>query len=532
MNKYRFFFILGVVLIASCQKEITIQDNVSAESDTSLNTKSNTSLYYHTTTGLVLEEINDNRKVELQASRFSDDKIDAFALKIYPRSISEQQAIETMEGVIVSYIPFGYTPANAELLPKEYWESAYSILENENDCYEDREEKCYTPDSLQRGNETKRIHLPTMYVEWPKNIPFPVGLEYEVLYGLRKVAPPDPPVIQYGYELVFQTYDSSIEEDVRLENLKIRVDMGGGVYDYKYTDNKGHISVEKDIQGATYMPRQFVLTSVLSSDKWTISRTDTTSTPIHLNLGQISQWETGFLTDTVYVTVTPVAKELLIHRAVNYYHNKTHSFSSSILPAESQTLFCALSESNTNYNGHCYFPTTTTGARIVIYNNSISMSHMIGAVFHEIGHCKKAYAGYDGYNTESQMFIHESYASFIGWVLCREYYESIGRVFTSENDYMLFNPCHYQIWTYMSGSDYRFYSPLFIDFCDTFNQHSFSTSYVNDTIAGVGPGTIEPIAKTSSSLSLFITNVGSLTGTAFSQEALNNMMSYYTPYFL
>ena len=110
---------------------------------------------------------------------------------------------------------------------------------------------------------------------------------------------------------------------------------------------------------------------------------------------------------------------------------------------------------------------------------------LIAVVLHELGHnlMYQAYASYNTfYNTEK--FIKESWASFSGWYMCREYYKTLN--VTEQDGRDSFTAQSWQNWkkTYEKTNIYSSYSPILIDLIDSYNQVTYKSTYNNDPISG------------------------------------------------
>ncbi len=395
-------------------------------------------------------------------------------------------------------------------------ENPYTEMLQHEICVSDADVDKKTPEEIQ---------LTTLYVEWPKEKPLPQELCYDIIGGLRGpgAGGGDLPFL-YSYPIVFRTYDSVLNEYVRLNKLKVYVDMGEDDQ-IVYTNNKGCITVSNDIVGVMTQPEDYTLTVIMSSPDWTITRDSTSTTPINNYLGTVSSLGMLVMNDTTYVTLSSLTTEYEIHRAVDYYHNTSHDFSSSIYSGESETFYSAVVDSDSGADGKATIDTLSGVKRVIIYNNSLYTKELMGVILHEVGHVRKFVAGYTADNSDTKKLLHESYASFIGWYLSRLYYETHGYTFSGEFQKMVFNSQHCQYWRFILPS---YYSPLLIDMCDLINQHNYSNAYVNETISGCPPTAIEAGGRISMSVAEFITNISSLIGVYFTQAQLDAVMIYYS----
>lgn len=515
-----------LLFLVSCEKKHLVRTDCDRETVLqSLITKADNPCYYHEPTGLLITPKANTRLVSLDSDEYAKSNFTSYALKVFPRSYLEQRYIENLEDVIVTYVPFGYSPVSADNMSREVLHRSFTVFEEENPYTEMSECKQYVPDADVNSMKKAKIQLPTLYVEWPKEKPLPQGLCYDIIGGLRGpgAGGGDLPLL-YSYPIVFRTYDSVLNEYVRLNKLKVYVDMGEDDQ-IVYTNNKGCITVSNDVVGVTTQPKDYTLTVIMSSPDWTITRDSTSTTPINNYLGTVSSLGTLVVNDTTYVTLSSLTTEYEIHRAVDFYHNTSHDFSSSINTGESLTIYSAVTDYDSTHNGRNYYYPSTFVNRIIIYNNSLTLPNIMGSVFHEMGHARKNSAGYDAYGSDSEIMLHESYASFIGWYLSRLYYETHGYIFPGEFNKMVFNTEHCQYWLFIYHLPY---TPLLIDMCDLINQHSYNSSHVNDTITGCPISAIEYAGKISSSLTQFLTNISYLEGVYYTQAQLDVMMNYYS----
>lgn len=515
------FAFVGALLFVSCVNDsIILPDEFLPRQETtnlSVFTKveMDSVYYYHESTNLVLKRCLDSRFIEYDNSNFDEDNTSGYALRIIPRSFIEQKQIEQYKGIKVSYIPFGYEPI---YLPERTDTSFLSLIPLPSDTRE------VYPQS--DSNDISPDKLPSLYVEWPKELALPNNLDYNIMYLIAKQADQQRIVYPHQYWLVFQTLDTVLFSNIRLKNLKIRVSKNGTTISEQLTDAQGRIKITSDQASYDSEPLTYSITAVTSSPKWTITREISNSTPIHRALGTLSQYfDTSNPLDTIYISLSSLTSEFEIHRAIDYYRNDSHELSSSILSAENSLRLSASDSTTVNsyeyMNGYETWDTQTNSARIVIYNNPLWTRNLMGVILHEIGHARKDYAQGATYNsTNEQKLFHDSYASFIGFYLGRKYYIDKG-LSISPQDLSGFNSQHRQYWT--EGRK----SPLFIDLFDDFNQHSHHNIYVDDTITDVPIQLIDQLGAYCNSFSDLNTNISPLIGVYFTQSQWNTMLSYY-----
>lgn len=485
--------------------------------------------YFHESTNLLLQYVPNSRFLAYNSSSQEGDTFSGYALKISPRSYLEQKQIEQIEGIKVSYIPFGYEPV--------YMPAGTDIRSIPSIPLPDDTRTITVSAEKGKANDNadaivisgpSQIKLPSLYVEWPKELALPDGFDYEILFIITKQPEPQRIVYPSKYWLVFQTYDSVLSSNVRLKNLKIRVSKSGSVISEQLTDSQGRIKITSDQALYESEPLTYSITTVSSSPKWTITRDTTNTIPIHTALGTLSQYfDYNNPLDTIFITLSSVATEFEIHRAIDYYRNDSHELSSTILSSENSLLISAPNYSSQIYHGkENWNNRVSDGADIVIFNNGLNTQNLMGVILHEIGHARKDYAQGTSYNnSNSQLLIHESYASFIGYHLSRKYYISKGYSLSGSN-YYTFNDQHRQNWTYGLYNT----SPLFVDLTDDLNEHSMLYIYVDDTISGVPILSIDRLGALSIDLPDFVTNISPLIGVYFAQSQLNTMLSYYSNY--
>ena len=523
------------VLMNSCAKESLIPYEEAVECQKQQNAlpltkaEADATYYYHESTNLLLQYVPNSRLLAYDSSSQESDTISGYALKISPRSFLEQKQIEQLEGIKVSYIPFGYEPvympAGTDIrsipsipLPDDTRTIAVSA---------DRVKADDNTDAIVIGGPSQ-IKIPSLYVEWPKELALPDGYDYKIMFIITKQPEPQRIVYPTKYWLVFRTYDSVLSSNIRLKNLKIRVSKNGTTISEQLTDSQGRIKITADQASYESEPLTYSITAVSSTPKWTITRDTTNTVPIHTALGTLSQYfDANNPLDTIYITLSSVTTEFEIHRAIDYYRNDSHELSNTILSSENNLLISAPNYSSQVFDGkENWHNRVPNGADIIIFNNGLVTQQLMGVIFHEIGHARKDFAQGTTYDsTNSQLLIHESYASFIGYHLSRKYYVSKGYSLSGSN-YIFFNGQHRQNWSYGLYNT----SPLFVDLTDDFNEHAYVSYGVDDTISGVPILSIDQLGKLSIDLSDFVSNISPLVGVYFTQAQLNSMLSYYSNY--
>jgi hypothetical protein len=92
--------------------------------------------------------------------------------------------------------------------------------------------------------------------------------------------------------------------------------------------------------------------------------------------------------------------------------------------------------------------------------------------------------------------LQESFANYAGWYLTEKYYANIGYVSSPRED--ISGQARQISWTSKTEGEMGYYSPLFVDLVDNFNQAVyFGSSYNNDMVKGVHYSVIMRIARES-----------------------------------
>lgn len=526
-TKYFLTLLLLLLLFSGCA-QMNLEDPSVVKSvelgDTPITkVDSNSSLYYHESTRLVLRAVSNPEFIPYDPNNIVRDSIAGFALKVTPRTVQQQKQLEKMEGIKVSYIPFGYEPVRMSK-----WINFNTLTKLPNET-----ERIFVKPSIGKANnmlveslsnEEILICLPSLYIEWPASKTLPEDIDYEIMYSIKKLPDQHKGVYPSYYHLVFQTYDSVLNANVRLSNLKVRISKSGSTLSEQLTDSKGYIKINANQALYESEPMTYSITAILSSPKWTITRETSNTTPIHTALGTLSQYyDVNNPVDTIYLTLSSQTTEFEIHRAIDYYRNGTHELSSTIISDENSLMIAA--SDSTSLSGHAieYWDyIVPNGANIVVYNHGLSNQELFGVIFHEIGHARKDYAeGTTYYSTDEEKLIHESYASFVGYHLSRKYYIAKGYYLSTDN-YEWFNIQHRQYW-FGTGP----YTPLFVDLIDSYNQGDGYPLFVYDSISGVPILSVDRLGVFSDDISDFISNIAPMVNVYFSQSQLDALLDKY-----
>ena len=470
--------------------------------------------------------------------KLSDIKIEPthYNVKIWPRTEQEQLEIEMMDGIAVSYIPFDYVQipenelkAQAERLSKL---AAYSELTKYNSVHENVQSR--------EGVKTFVYNLPVLYAVWPCDMPFPSGMDYEILY---EVHIPDissgetgeilsmeaerlsANVGEWGGEVIINPsgycyrYDDFLGENVPLSGLKLKFQSGSNVYE-TVTRADGGFSVNRTF----YWGINSTVVMTFQGDGWKLTKPGKTSAIV------TSHGLNPLMNDIVCTAEYPVYE---VHSAVQYLKETESELS------RGNYIRIEVSENSDSSSNGTFYSYLLGDPHIIVYNNGQSSSGYIGTTFHELGH--NAMYSHKGYtnNSKTDLFLKESYGKFSGWYLTQKYYLSLG-----VSEAVALNAASSQSAQSWHGIDnwdsiIFNYSPLFIDLVDDFNQRDYYLEltpncyyhgYSDDNIAGVPAEIVENIAFGSKNQDDFVNQAKKYIGVYYSQEQFDRY--FYNTYSL
>ncbi len=482
-----------------------------------------------------------------------------YALKIYPKSEEEQFRVEMMNDVQTLPIPFGYTPST-----KEESERAEITGSKENTIERSPYTVTYDYTEVTDGGPTgpRTFQLPILYAVWPASKPLPEDLEYEMVYELfyphtlseplldaesthiltreaTAMASGKPlsalsPATRAGGNVTLrgtiQTYDHALRRNVPISNLKI-AGYSGSIYVDTITDESGYFSVTVPANPESDYHWIFCYFED-PQGRWKIVVPGTTFTNFEWFAFERAPGATTIDADIILGPVVQngltfqlnddLTQEANIHRAVNYFFNGQNVFPKAFpnayyQPSQglrieakdySSSSLAGLFAPNPNvrYDLNGSVINVTFSPSIMIYNNGASNNDVIRTTLHELGHAIHCYNDILSY-LDTNSFLKESFASYVGWYLVQEYYESLGWVNPGGNPSLASNDAR-QSWTKTTDSTFGgrfndgYYSPLFVDLTDNYNQKTSPTSSrPNDNLSGVPPQIIWYFISTSSNYS-------------------------------
>ena len=156
----------------------------------------------------------------------------------------------------------------------------------------------------------------------------------------------------------------------------------------------------------------------------------------------------------------------------------------------------------------------------------------MGTILHEMGHYTQfwIHRGYNHYNDIPKL-LKESWASYAGWYMGELYY-SVQRLLPIPFEDDITRQAR-QSWHPAMANPYYYYSPLFVDLRDNYNQceRLNNSRYANDAIKNVPYSLINKLARSS-----FWTGVKKLLRDHFSswyytETQLNEFLVQWDKYF-
>lgn len=442
-----------------------------------------------------------------------------YALKIFPRNEDEQWEIELIEGVEVSYIPFTYvglsegeskdleTTTRADARPLFPDTNPYVVTDNEIE---------QTVDSLPPEEKISQV-MPIVYAVWPVDKPLPDNLDYEIDYDIflppgeqtRSASAfsestlqlledeairlalghvtPRAAATRAGTVLSgeFQTVDNLQNIRVPIQGIKVKFHLGSNIAETS-ADETGNFSIS-----SASIPTEASWEIIFQSSKWKVTRENTT---IPKNFFQGDVYQAAFWSDP-NTEVRPAVQlsDATIINSLYYYYNAAHNLSTWDVPGGIRVI--AHNDANPAYNG-LFTYSSSNNCYITIYRNNIDdRSFLAGTVFHELGHFVqfKERGGYSQMKTVHKL-LQESFASYVGWYLTDRYYQDLGYKRGLNED---ISGQDRQSWRQTRNGAMGYYSPLFVDLVDEYNQSSINNTYNNDQVKGLSYVTIMQIAKES-----------------------------------
>ena len=475
-----------------------------------------------------------------------------YAIRIYPKTEEELSFIENMEDIKISYHPFDYYPVTisgetAEGNTISFEENPYKIVHSDIET------------SSGRHIDQESFPLPVLYVVWPINKPIPDSIHHKIDY---EVFLPKYAITTRSFSSVEKSNLSILEEkaislatgmngrristksdcpdSVNYKTLRgtitcldnysnrylplgrlLLVFQFGSNIEYGQTTADGRFDITTEIMdGANFTCR-------FSNSKWSIYYSNG-SGPVETSFGTISslinQGTSSALDLNLIASMgTPT---LEIHRAADFYFNEQNEINAAIFQYPIK-IYSYLGSNDSL--GETEFPKNSQ-PYINIYNVTPDYDEeTISTVLHELGHTyqfKNKGNNYDDFN-QSPRLIQESFASYVGWHLVRQYY------ITQLNRYIIEDMSHNsrQEWSSSISEDFIYYSPLFVDLVDTYNQSLYYSKAPNDNIQGVPYALIDSVAINANCWNDAKSILESAIGVYYSKSDLDNYLIQYNQYF-
>ena len=462
------------------------------------------------------------------------------AIKFTPHEETTAHTLLADTTMWVSRIPFGYRPVGQK---KSSHPAPICDLD-----YSRTTESLGTSDIVE-GPGNPPVFTP-IYARWPVTKDLPSNIQYEILYEIYTPSSPtvidsslaaalspncltrgvrpdagSNPAFSSPWQLRFRFYDNVLSAYRNASNIHVRYFD----YDTYYTYN-----AYADVNGKVVVPENVPMSSWVIIDLFTrnFKVTEDNSSNYVFELVDI----VDNLTELPYTTelgspVTNIDYNYDFYHQVflsaRYYYKGSNDLLNNIdklhldTPLRIAAYADTTSLTHNGISGVGWFFPSANPPYIEVCQYNISASKIFGTVLHELGHASHyAEMGTQFGLTTSR--IKESFASFMGWYNVKKYYHTV-----LTTDAMVHNACTQgrQGWQGLS-SDY--YTPIYIDLVDDFNQNTIlGSSYVIDAISSVPVTDVLNFAigpKTwSQSKSLMQQEVGVL----YSLSDFNNLVNLY-----
>jgi hypothetical protein len=329
-------------------------------------------------------------------------------------------------------------------------------------------------------------------------------------------------------------YDAIVQSDIPVSNLYAKAVIGSLMVE-GYTDSNGYIrlqSIETD-NPAYPAPALSIFPTISLSYRdpqfrWRIESDDADNIPIQRSvysaiyiLAPGEDYPDDPPANLSHIKfVSSARKENEIHRAANYFFNVQSTFPKHC-PTGGYKMI-AYDTPNSSFLGFFAKPSA-----IELYPQP---SYILGTTLHELSHgIHYNYSPNDFQFPEDGLLI-ESFASYAGWHITREYYKSIGWPGEPDGLYSAVSAPGRQGWwkddstTFGPWGFYKhgWYSPLFIDLTDTYNQKvTTAHSQPNDNIQGFPATKVWNVIKNTTSWPQCKTKLQGYTGTYYTANDFN-----------
>ena len=534
-----------LAILIGCNK-VSFQENEEffTSHDLAIGSKTNP-IVYNVQTNSWLEEGIDPYRLSIfksileTISEESANSITAthYALKVYPKTVLEQETLELNSKLRVAYYPFNHKPLSPDLCPSSSLKSISPIID----------ERRYTSVDIIENNDgstrEEKTLLPVLYIVWPADETIPPDLDYNIDYEIfipnhknsndyirqaeiraqvmagnrtinTKAEATNGSRIFSGYIV---NYDNLLDSNVVMENLKIRFQLGSNIVD-TYTSPSGYFGINA--------PYGSSVSCIFLHNRWKITESNS-STPIELSLGPISDtWVNGSVTNID-------SDECAVHRAMSYYFLSYHPIA---VPNSQYMVPVKMTRTYPVWSGS--FTAPLFSAPYIEISNFLNYmdGHVFATVCHEMGHYshymyKNSRLAYDSMHS----LFKESFADYVAWVLSHNYYaEKTGLIpygsLGWDNDFL----CDNQTWKKNDSGDASYYSPLFIDMIDDNNQYytqGDGDDYNYDVLNNIPHSLIKSLVTDNRTWSQIKAQMQDYVGVYFQQAEYNSFITPYNYYF-
>lgn len=456
------------------------------------------------------------------------------ALKILPPDEVTAHKLLTDTTMWVSSIPFGWRPIAQKSTPSPSFDKR--MLE-----FEIKE-----PQTDEVADEGVPPIVQPIYVRWPVWRSIPANISYEHLYDIytpsnntdvdsllfmalspgitQRTQRPDgghSPI----WHLQIKAYDNVLNSYKEMKYVHVTFRDYTTYYTRTLcTDTFGMVEVPLDA------PMSCIALLNLYTDKFKVTSENNSDYVSFLLYGISYMAEMPYSSHMGIPTTTinmAYAFKLHVFQSAQYYYRGSNDLLNNISkfeldnPLRIAAYYDSTRITHNGDKGVGWFLGNANPPYIEIANFSSYSSWIFGTVLHELGHAShRSEMGWKYSYTEPR--IKESFATFMGWYNVKQYYSSV--LLTDED---VHGACHQgrQDW---EGNSNDYYTPIYIDLADDYNQYlEINSSYVNDNISNIPVSNIlnfaiGPMTWTRSK-QLMQGQIGSL----YSSSDFNNLISLY-----
>lgn len=162
-------------------------------------------------------------------------------------------------------------------------------------------------------------------------------------------------------------------------------------------------------------------------------------------------------------------------------------------------------------------------------------SEIFSTTCHELGHAAHYTNAKSNYK-DSENRVLESWARFYQYICTIKEYTDLGvvsRLWSYDSNGIMIPDSKYNFQKFYSSDDYyQTYTSLFIDIYDSYNQHDYSSSYINDVVSGFPVSSLEGVVygnKSFAKIKQHFLGIVNTTGHLFgmTEDSINELFSIY-----